>query len=86
MTGVNTDPSYSNGHLCCFRIEKKEGEKEDFYTNIERLRSGDFKWKFHKRLRIKLINAEGHETVVPQLVLNEVGRRRRRSSSSSSSS
>lgn len=31
-----------------------------------------YSWKYHKRLRIKLINAEGHETVVPQLVLNEV--------------
>lgn len=34
--------------------------------------SGAYAWKHHKRLRIKLINAEGHETVVPQLVLNEV--------------
>ncbi len=35
--------------------------------------TGDYAWKHHRRLRIKLINAEGHETVVPQLVLNEVG-------------
>ena len=34
--------------------------------------AGRYAWKYHRRLRIKLINAEGHETVVPQLVLNEV--------------
>lgn len=36
--GVNTDPSYSNGHLCCTRIEKKEGQTENFKTYIQRLR------------------------------------------------
>lgn len=38
VAGVNTDPSYSNGHLCCCRIEKKEGQTENFKTYIERLR------------------------------------------------
>lgn len=36
--GINTDPSYSNGHLCSCRIEKREGRKDDFGGYVHRLR------------------------------------------------
>jgi NAD+ kinase len=72
LLGVNTDPSLSQGSLTCCRLDMTGGRHPEFDRIIDRLRRGEFRWMHHDRLVVKIVNAEGLETVLPQYVLNEV--------------
>ncbi|KAH3696296.1 NAD kinase 2, mitochondrial-like isoform X2 [Dreissena polymorpha] len=51
IIGVNTDPTRSEGRLC---LPKEEYSALNFDRVLERLLSGDFKWKWRQRIRITM--------------------------------
>ena len=72
VLGVNTDPSLSQGALTCCKLDLTGGRHPEFENIIRRLHQGDFRVMYHDRLVVKIVNAEGQETILPQYVLNEV--------------
>jgi NAD+ kinase len=56
LIGINTDPTRSVGHLC---IPSKY--TTDMDTAIEKMLSGDFKWKHRQRIRVTIISDEDVE-------------------------
>jgi len=53
LIGINTDPSQSVGHLC---IPSKYLNNID--TAVDKLVSGDFKWKYRQRIRVTILGEE----------------------------
>jgi NAD kinase len=72
VLGVNTDPSLSQGALTCCKLDLTGGRHPEFDRIIRRVQEGDYRTMYHDRLVVKIVNAEGQETILPQFVLNEV--------------
>ncbi|XP_067003696.1 NAD kinase 2, mitochondrial [Anabrus simplex] len=63
VIGFNSDPSRSEGHLC---LPKKYSE--NYLEAIEKLKKGEFNWKFRSRIRITLC---GNDIFYPPVELHE---------------
>lgn len=72
VLGVNTDPALSQGALTCCKLDLTGGSNPEFDRIIRRVQQGDYRTMYHDRLVVKIVNAEGQETILPQYVLNEV--------------
>ncbi|VDM49472.1 unnamed protein product [Toxocara canis] len=55
IIGINTDPQGSEGYLCLL----KKLSQEHFKDALERLLSGDFRWTYRQRIRIRLCGDPG---------------------------
>ena len=72
IIGVNTDPSKSQGFLCCSQLDMTGGRHPEFDNIVRRLATGDFRWLDQDRLVVTLVNADGRETELPIFALNEL--------------
>lgn len=56
VIGINSDPSRSLGYLCLPRKYT-----DDFPQAIEKLKSGNFKWKWRQRIRVTLVSEHAED-------------------------
>lgn len=69
VAGLNTDPARSEGNLCCYRVDHVENR---FSHALDRLLSGDFRWRMRQRIRVGMVNQDGYWYELPRYALNEV--------------
>ncbi|GLD99411.1 hypothetical protein PINS_up008130 [Pythium insidiosum] len=69
VAGLNTDPGRSEGKLCCYSVDHVESR---FKVALDRLLSGNFRWRLRQRIRVGMVNQDGFWYELPRYALNEV--------------
>ncbi|EQC34352.1 hypothetical protein SDRG_08124 [Saprolegnia diclina VS20] len=69
VAGLNTDSARSEGNLCAYSID---ASCHRFSIGLDRLLTGDFRWRHRQRIRVGMVNQEGFKYELPRYALNEV--------------
>ncbi|DBA00020.1 TPA: hypothetical protein N0F65_002023 [Lagenidium giganteum] len=69
VAGLNTDPMGSEGKLCCYAVDHVCNR---FSYALDRLLTGNFRWRLRQRIRVGMVNQDGFWYELPRYALNEV--------------